>query len=621
LSGIVGIFHRNGAPVDRARLENLVDFLSYRGPDALAVWSEGSVGLGHALLGTTREALSERQPAKLDARFWITSDARLDCRAELLAELRGSGREIASNAPDSELILRAYAMWGTPCVDHLRGDFSFAIWDARTKQLFCARDHFGIKPFYYAQLGDFFLFSNTLNCIRLHPDVSGELNETAIGDFLLFGMNYDNTTTTFRDIQRLPPAHWLTFSARDFKIRRYWTPPTDGRIRYSRNSDYVEHFQALLQSAVADRLRTNRVGILLSGGLDSSSVAAVAKEVSVKGSEATELIGYTSVYESLIPDCNGQYAREVGEFLRLPVKFLAMDEGQLFEGWDDPELSLPEPLDNPLFAVIFRTNRIISADCRVLLSGEGSDNLMGFQMWPYAGDLRRRGEWRRLLTEMANYAWVRPFPWRGIRARFLRLLGKDPDIPVFPSWLAADFTERAKLRERWSEWGEHPKQTFEHPIHPRAHASLSLPHWTYMFEQENAGLSRDPLEVCYPFLDLRIVNYLLALPPFPWFFEKMLLREAMAGRIPERVRGRPKTPLQGDPVSAQLRRTGIGGLSQMHWSKDLDRFIKGGAALAPPHGKMNPEQLSSNLRPYCLNIWLQSARGIRYNMQVEAGNG
>jgi asparagine synthase (glutamine-hydrolysing) len=597
-----------------------VNFLSYRGPDARAIWSEGSVGLGHTLLTTTHEALNEHQPANLDARFWITADARLDCRAELLAELQRGGRKIRSNAADSDLILHAYAIWGTPCVDHLRGDFAFAIWDARNKQLFCARDHFGIKPFYYAQLGDFFLFSNTLNCVRLHPDVSSELNDTAIGDFLLFGLNYDNATTTFRQIQRLPPAHWLTFSASGLKIRRYWAPPTDGRIRYSRDSEYVEHFQALLQSAVADRLRTDRVGILLSGGLDSSAVAAVAKEVSAKSAQVSDLRGYTSVYKSLIPDREGHYAREVGEFLNVPIKFLAMDQVQLFERWDDPELNLPEPVDDPLFSGFFESCRIISADCRVLLSGEGSDNLMDFQMWPYVSDLRRSGEWRRLLTEMANYVWVRPFPWRGIRARFLRLAGKDPDMPVFPRWLAADFTKRVKLQERWREWGEHPKLTYEHPIHPKAHASLSLPHWTQMFEQENAGLTPYPLEVRYPFLDLRIVNYLLALPPFPWFFEKMLLREAMAGRIPERVRVRPKTPSQGDPVSAQLHRDGAEGLDQMHWSKDLDRIIER-SALAPPHGKMNPEQISSNLRPYCLNIWLQSARRVRYNMHAEAGNG
>ncbi len=620
MSGIVGIYHRNGAPIERTLLQSLVDFLSYRGPDSRDCWMDRSIGLGHAMLRTTRESLGERQPASLEGRFWITADARLDSRAELTAELQRSGRAVRPNAPDSELILHAYAMWGTPCVEHLRGDFSFGVWDTRNNQLFCARDHFGIKPFYYTQRQGLFVFSNTLNCMRMHPDGSGELNDAAIGDFLLFGLNYNTATTSFRDIQRLPPAHSLSISPEGINIKRYWAPPTDGRIRYSKPEEYVENFQSLLQAAVEDRLRTDRVGILLSGGLDSSSVAAVTKEVSGTCGQKTEIRGYTSVFESLIPDEEGRYAREVGKFLEIPIQFQALDRVELFEGWDDPELSLPEPLDNPLLGGFLESCRSISADCRVLLSGEGSDNLMDFQMWPYAGDLRRRGEWRRLLTELANYIWVRPFPWRGIRARFLRLFGKEPGMPVFPEWISRDFAKDMKLKERWKEWGMHPHLPLEHPIHPRAHASLSLPQWTHMFEQENAGVTRFPVETRYPFLDLRIVNFLLALPPFPWFFQKMLLREAMTGRLPETVRMRPKTPVQSDTLSEQFRRTGIERLKQMHWSKDIDKYIDR-SALIPPHGKMNPEQLSNSLRPYCLNIWLQSARRIRYNMHAEAKNG
>jgi asparagine synthase (glutamine-hydrolysing) len=220
---------------------------------------------------------------------------------------------------------------------------------------------------------------------------------------------------------------------------------------------------------------------------------------------------------------------------------------------------------------------------------------------------------------MANYLWVRPFPWRGIRARMKRIIGKDPDMPVFPQWLNREFLHRANLKARWKELCEHPVIPSGHPIAPKAHASLSLPHWTRMFEQENAGLTPFPLEVRYPFLDLRIVNYLLALPPFPWFFEKMLLREAMAERIPERVRRRPKTPLQGDPVSAQLHKTGTERLNRMYWNKDSDNFIER-SALVPVHDKMNAEQIRTHLRPYCLNIWLQSARRVRY-IPAEAGNG
>ena len=614
------MFHRDGAPIERALLQSFVDFLSYRGADDRGSWVDGAIGMGHALLRSTQESSGERLPASVDGRYWIAADARLDCRTELIAELQRAKREVRSNASGGELILHAYASWGTPCVEHLRGDFSFALWDAGHKQLFCARDHFGIKPFYYAQLGELFLFSNTLNCLRMHPRVSNELNDAAIGDFLLFGLNYDNATTSFRDIQRLPPAHSLTVSARGVQMRRYWTPPTDGRTRYAKPEEYVEHFQTILELAVADRLRTDRVGVLLSGGLDSSSVAAVAKEVSGKNSKAMEIRGYTYVYKSLLPDREGEYAREVGEFLHVPVKFMAMDEAQLFERWDDPEVSWPEPLDNPFLAFLSDSYRDISRECRVLLSGEGGDNLMDFQMWPYVHDLRRRGEWQRLLTDVANYLWVRPFPWRGIRARALRLAGKDPHEPVYPQWLTVDFTRRANLEERWKEQNELPKSWTTHPIHPRGHGSLGLPQWTHSFEQEDPGATGYPVETRYPFLDLRMVNYLLAIPPFPWFFRKTLLREAMTGRLPERVRTRPKTPLQGDPVVAQIQRTGSAQIKNMPVSADLDLYIQR-SSLTAPHVKMNSEELSMTLRPYCLNIWLQSAQKVRYNIHAEASNG
>jgi len=620
LSGIAGIFHRDGAPIEPTLLRSLVDFLGYRGPDAREIWLETWIGLGHSLLRTSRETSGACQPANLDGRYWIVADARLDCRTELIAELQRAKPELPSNAADCELILQAYATWGTACIDRLRGDFSFALWDAGRKQLFCARDHFGIKPFYYAQMGELFVFSNTLNCIRIHPRVSSELNDTAIGDFLLFGVNYDNRTTSFRDIQRLPPAHSLTVLPEEIKIQRHWTPPTDGRIRYAKPEEYVENFRSLLESAVTDRLRTDDVGILLSGGLDSSSVAAVAEEVSRKSSDAPKIRAYTHVYESLIPDREGEYAREVAGFLGIPVMFMAMDGAKLLEPCEHPELSWPEPVDNPFLAVISDAYRNISADCHVLFSGEGCDNLMEFQMWPYAEDLRQRGEWRRLLTDVASYLWVRPFPWRGIRSRAMRLAKKDPDQPLYPDWLAPEFSRRANLAERWKEQNDLPRTWSAHPIHPKGHGSLTLPLWTNMFELEDPGGTGWPVETRYPFLDLRIVNFLLAIPPFPWFFNKKLLRDAMMGRLPERVRTRPKTPLQGDPVSARLRVTGPNFLKEMSWSADLDRYIERSALMAPRVG-MNQERLSVSLRPYCLNYWLQSGPRVRNKFNDEILNG
>jgi asparagine synthase (glutamine-hydrolysing) len=612
------MFGRAGAPIDRGLLQALAQFLSFRGPDARETWSSGSVGFGHTMLRTTRESIHERQPGSLDGQFWITADARIDFRPELQERLENAGRKLERPATDSGFILQAYAVWGEECVHYLRGDFAFAIWDARRKTLFCARDHFGIKPFYYAELGDLFLFSNTLDCLRLHPEVSGELNDAAVGDFLLFGLNCDVATTIFRGIRRLPPAHCLSVSAEGLQLRRYWTAPTNGSIRYRHPDDYVEHFQILFQSAVADRLRVDRAGILLSGGLDSGAVATTAREIANSSLGAADLRAYTVVYESLIPDQDGPHAAQVADFLHIPIRYLAVDGLRAFERWDDPELSWPEPVDDPLFAGLFDQFRMIAADCRVALSGEGGDNLMHFEMWPYAKQMLRKSDYRHLLTQLPLYLRQRSSPWPGIRRRFKGIFGKDYTAPIFPAWLDPEFARRLNLEARWKEWSELPTGR-PHPLLPKAHASLSLPHWADMFEHENPGVSRCAVEVRYPFLDLRIVDFLLALPPFPWFFEKKLLREAMIGRLPESARVRPKTPLAGDPLTQKLRSPEAEWLDQVQWNEDMGRYVNH-SAISPLRAEKGLEQTRSDVRPLCLNFWLQSARRVRYNLRAEVCN-
>ncbi|MGD0544422.1 MAG: asparagine synthase-related protein [Candidatus Acidiferrales bacterium] len=607
-------------PVDRALLGALTDFMSYAAPDDLDTYSDGPVGLGHALLQTTRESFLERMPVSLDGKFWITADARIDCREELRGEIEKAESNRRPAASDSELILHAYAVWGQECVRHLRGDFAFAIWDARRKTLFCARDHFGIKPFYYAEIGSLFLFSNVLNCVRSHPEISDSLNDAAIGDFLLFGLNCDLSTTTFRDIQRLPPAHCLSVTAEGVRILRYWSAPTSGAIRYRHADEYVEHFQTLIQSSVADRLRADCAGILLSGGLDSGAIAATATELSRSPLGARDLRAYTVINKLLISDRDGAYAQQVADHLRIPIQFLEMSELEPFERWNDSQSISPEPVGDPLFAGLSEEFKRIAADCRVVLCGEGPDNLMYFEMLPFAKQLLRERDLSGLVREVSGYFRARSTIWPGIRRRIKGIFGKDPNRSLFPSWLDADFSRRLNLNERWKEWSELPASR-PHPVLPKAHVSLQIPQWTNTFEQESPGASRYPVEVRYPFLDLRIVNFLLALPPFPFFFEKKLLRDAMVGRLPENVRLRPKTPLAGDPLSQSLQKnvTTTERWNQVHWSMDMERYVNR-SALVPVHDSSDPEQISVNVRPLCLNFWLRSARPVLYNLRAEVRN-
>jgi len=201
VSGFAGIIHLDSSRVDPELLQRLIDFQKFRGPDAQKVWFNGEVGLGHTLFKVNQEPAKEQQPFSLDGETWIVADCRVDARPTLIAKLKANGHKDVSGVADAELILRAYSTWGNECVQHLLGDFAFAIWDGPHRRLFCARDQMGVKPFYYAHVDSLLIFSNTLDCVRQHPAVSDDLNDLAISDFLLFDRIQEPGSTSFKDIQ------------------------------------------------------------------------------------------------------------------------------------------------------------------------------------------------------------------------------------------------------------------------------------------------------------------------------------------------------------------------------------------------------------------------------------
>jgi len=607
MSGIAGMIQTDGTPVDADLLRRMTNWLAFRGPDAQGIWANGPVGLGHALLSHTGETERERQPATLGQRNWIVADVRLDARGELVNALRSNGRDANLSNHDAQLLLHAYDVWGETCLDHVLGDFAFAIWNGQLQQLFCACDHFGIKALYFAEVERSLAFSNTLDCVRLHPAVSDRLNDAAIADFLLFGMNYDPASTSFADIRRLPRAHSLRWSASGLQIQEYWRPPINGEIHYSKRQDYIERFRELFTSAVEDRLRAKSVGILLSGGLDSSSVAAVAHDLRKEKYPAIELHAFTSTYQKLLADQDAPAARTVATALQIPLHCWQVDSVGLFERWDDPKLHWPEPIDDP-FAASFRDEfKAIAGNVRVLLSGEGSDNLMGFEMAHHLRGLWHEGRAGRAFLDVAEHIWRRfqaPDGLRGPLRRLGRLFSPRQADPMFPSWIQPELVGRLNLEKRWKDalgdlpWNAHPRR-------PKWYGSLFLPQWDFMFRQEDAGVTGQPLEVRYPFLDLRLVNYLLAIPMMPWSFRKYLLREAMRGRLPEVIRTRPKTPFRGDPLLAALQRKGAGAIVKMQPSARLNHYI-GDSRFQSFTGRMNAEEAWLKIRPICLNFWLWS---------------
>lgn len=607
MSGICGILNLDGTPIDGALLREMTEFMAFRGPDAQHIWAEGPVGFGHTLLRTTFESQHEHQPHSLDGQVWITADARVDGQADLIERLQSKGRTVHPGVTDAELILHAYHAWGEKCLQHLIGDFAFAIWDGLQKRLFCARDQFGVKPFFYAEVGHHLVLSNTLECLRKHPAVSGKLNDLWIADFLLFERSLDPTATAYEGLLRLPPSHSLTWSVEGLSIKSYWTLPANLGIRYRPAGDYVAHFKMLLEQAVGDRLRTNRVGVEMSGGMDSSSVAAVAKELLSRQGQPFELHAHTVVYDHLIPDQERHYAGEVAKKLGIPIHYQAADDYKLYERCEDPGMHGPEPLHNPDLARHTDYLKQVAAYSRVVLTGWDGDALLNEAPLTYLRTLFAQHRYSHLLFAMAKLLLTRPEQvahgvWKRIRNK-----GATPgqSTEPYPEWISPELEKRFDLRNRWGQFQNIAAIT--HPFRPFAYRSYDyILNNPLFFDSQDAGLTRQPLEYRHPLLDLRLVDYCLSLPPLPWCIRKEILRAAMKDLLPESVRRRPKTPLGGFPYVERLQQPESRWVDNLAAGTALQTYVIADNIPSVWSGK-DPVETWVNLRPLSLSFWLNSA--------------
>lgn len=477
----------------------------------------------------------------------LVFDGRIDDRRRLHAALTQAGASIDDATADAELVLCAYRAWGEVCVEQILGDFAFAVWDESQQRLFCARDRFGVRPFYYAKLTDRFLFANDLRVLLGDPNLSAELDESALADFLLFGYDRNSAGTSFKAIRQLPPAHALSVRALEHRLTRYWLPAPETIPHYRDPQQYIEQFRDIFQVAVADRVREPHIGILLSGGMDSTAVAAYAAP------HAT-LHGYTVTAERLCPgDVEGHYARLAAQSLGFTTTLHGIDEIEPFERWHEASPPFMAPVYNPYQSGHDDLLKQAVADgCRVLLSGDGGDPLM-LAAPGYCASLLRNGRWGRLLGELrgarASRGHLRGMGLRGV----LSLSGATPKAaPEFPSWLDSALVQRQGLRERWRAYYAPVKPTTD-----RAQAALvdmadTAWYETRFRQDEGAGA---PVVVRYPFFDARVVEFLLALPQY-LVTEKWIVRQALSNRLPEEITKRRKTPFQGDLLKPWLLRNG-----------------------------------------------------------------
>ena len=550
MSGFAGMISLDGAPPDVPLLERMAQTLAFRGPDGTHITTKPGAGFCFTSLRTGPAPQCPAQPCSLDGRVWLLGDIRLDGRDDLRHKLEQHGEEIATDATDEELVLRAWRRWQEDCLADLIGDYSFALWDAEVHHLWCVRDLMGARPFFYAQAGDHLYFSNTLNTIRCATHISTALDERFIGDFLLQGWCSYPARTAFRNVSRLSAGHRLHFSSDGLEVRRYTSLPIEEPLGFKREEEYVECFRNLLDKAVRERLPAGRVAIFMSGGLDSTSVAAIAVHTARKSGLPLDLLAFTSDYQPLFDDQEGALASVAAQHIGINIEIQRSASYSPYGGWDVSPPPMPEPLHEPFQCQSFDQAQRVARHSRVALNGHGGDGVLTGQAWPYFLDLARRRRFGMIARTFGGYVLKHKSipPLRGgFRAKLRGLVQPSDPMAGYPSWLSSNFEIRMRLRDRWRELLEPPARL--HAWHSKAYATLSSPLWPSLLETEDAAGIGVCIEARAPFLDLRIQRFLLRVPPIPLCIDKEIIRRMTVGLLPEKVRLRPKTPFEGDLIA------------------------------------------------------------------------
>jgi asparagine synthase (glutamine-hydrolysing) len=587
---------------------------AYHGIDRSGTWNSGAIALGQHQLCTTPESEFERQPTSTqDGSVCVSFDGRLDNREALLAALDAQPAELLT---DVDLLIRAYLRWGLDCVDHLVGDFGFALWDARERRLFCARDPLGIRPVYYAQHHGGVAVATGLRELVAARAIPLDVNEGMVGEYLT-GTLYSVSDTLYRHAFRLPPGHRLTVDARGVHLTRYWKPEEISEIRIT-PGEATERFRTLFFETVRCRTRSQRpVAAHLSGGLDSSSVVSVLGNLQTGGELAHAFEAFTLAFPGL--DCDEtHYARLVAEQYAHPwhcpvAGSLPADD---YEPLAAHYLDFPGYPNGSFSDPMLRDIR--DRGLRVVLTGMGGDDWLAAAS-PVARtlDLLGSGRMSTLRHELKGFSWpsVTHSTLRHLAVRALdRAQIRTPRQFVFrrrlPPWLTPDFVRRTQLAERISAL----------PPVPRG--------WSFSRAERlsvtRAGLRVHPLEVehrsdtdfgletRHPFYDVRLVEFLLALPDELCANQqtyKVLLREAMRGVLPEPIRTRESkatfghsflSTLKSDAVRRSFNRMGVG--SAPDW-------IDGPKARAALHTHLSvgsPEHRWPLWSAFGIDVWLHA---------------
>ncbi|MFN0070215.1 MAG: asparagine synthase-related protein [Chloroflexota bacterium] len=576
MSGLAALFHRDGRPVDRTSVWQMLQAVPYRGPDGMtATVIDNQVALGHARMDVTPEDALNQQPV-ISPRTGcaIIADVRIDNRTELLNTLV---LPAAIPISDAELILRGYEAWGVSVLDRMLGDFALVIWDAQHRRIIAARDTSGQRGLFYRVNGQTFAAASEIHQLLQDPLVPVLPNEDRIRDFLvpqqMFSNEKDNAATFYKSLFSIPAGHVLTVTSDSVTVRKYWELAPPAELRYRHDADYAEHFRELFSQVVKTRLRVSgRVGALLSGGLDSSSVACTALEqFRIEGRPAADFSGFSMVFDGLECDERDLIQEMVAKY-RFDAQFIPLGQvgGRL-------QLAPKCFMESPNMGISDARDAIFSAvqasSVRVLLTGDVADSCVGGTRYVF-DSLIRQARIHEFIDHVRAYRRVSTDSYK-------RILGRYTLLPLLPRGVQKQ-VNLAIMRREFSQ--------IQHQMLPpwmpqSLREDLSSRHGRLLFAEEHhrrfSNDSREaeyrmlyppevgrhpvpwPIEIWRPFTDRRLHEFLFAIPPEQKFKphpetdefyagSKRVVRQAMHGIVPEPIRTRIHKTMFGEVAQSEL---------------------------------------------------------------------
>src|SRR2546425_8062552 len=562
MCGICGILYcGEERRVQRDTLAQMNAQIVHRGPDDDGFFVEGNVGLAMRRLSIIDIRTGQQPISNEDESLWIVYNGEIYNHRDLRSKLEARGHRYRTKS-DTETIVHLYEEYGRDCVQHLHGMFAFAIWDRRSRRLFIARDRLGIKPLYYFYDGKKFVFGSEIKAILAYPGIKPEFNQSTLAEYLAFGY-IAGQETMFTGICKLPPGNTLEIDdAGKIKVESYWDlsipAGNDGRPR----AHYIKTYRELLEECVASRLMSDvPLGVFLSGGLDSSAVAALTSKIRGEQIE-TFSVGYGEEAYSELP-----YAREVARHIGSRHHEVRLSRQEFFDSLPKLIWHEDEPIVWPSSVSLYSVARLARERVTVVLTGEGSDEtLAGYT----------RYAWTLLNSSMdRDYRSILPYSLRellrqGIAAgplgaslrRKLEHTFLVRDGASWPSFYFDNFysafssAEAAELltASGHASAGDAYRgsmQHWEHSTGDLLHRLLYTDIKTYLVEllmkQDQMSMAAS-IESRVPFLDHVLVEFAATIPAefsVQGLTTKRILREAMKGLLPDSILNRPK---MGFPV-------------------------------------------------------------------------